>query len=258
MTNEARSIRKRLRWTVAIIFALPFVYALGDGVLWNAEYREFSRLGSVQVLAGPKEMWIFFQVDHCVTRTCRLCSHPSRTVGHFQQVLMIDDVGHVERVKIPLETGITFHPNLSTIYRVGDPVYLCEDESATFRRSLFQWSGEKFELLPLAESESLLASLPKDEEGNRVDWDRFFRESEWKQPVAESYLLDDVSFDWNNRRYTIEFMEGSATTRAQLKCDSTKQEWATLICEVDNTFRAIDRREFQRLTDSPRQERHQK
>lgn len=244
--------RSRVFWiSISLFLLFPLILKVME------EYWKYSTLGSIQVLAGPQEMWVFYETDHRVTRSCTICSHPARTVGHSQHVLTINENGLVSHDEVPLEYGISFHPNLSTIFEKQGEIYLCSGQSASYRRSVFRWTGRQFELLPLQESESLLTGIPKDDRG-RLDWKQYFRDSEWKQGADKLYGFSDFSLDWQKRKYEVEIIDGPSERQVKIRCRADDQNWSEELDQFRHEMECIDRSEFEALMRRPRQEPHPK
>ena len=124
-----------LRWTVIAVALVCFLWCSGVFDFFR-QYLSWEQLGSIQVLDGGTEAWLFIEIDRRFLIQNRYASAPNRAIGHFQEVVVIDEAGVKSRTRVARENGVSFHPNTSTLFHHG-ALYLYEDWSMGTHRSLF-------------------------------------------------------------------------------------------------------------------------
>lgn len=229
----------------------------------------WEQLNSVQVIAGPGEMWLFLEVDRMVHLPGALVSAPVRSVGHRQAVAVVQANGQARRVVVAQDNGASIHSNLGHIFHQGDRVYLLADASMGTRRSVFLWRGDRFELMPMAEGDGFLrANALSDLSAAQINpgLDALTASSGWQPLLVESTLynwdetkkqvvhLPETALTWNGRTYVWdEEVRSDEVVAASLRGDDGR---TISLVEYDPRPVPISREAYQRLCGQPRQRGH--
>ncbi|MEZ6184013.1 MAG: hypothetical protein R3F62_03265 [Planctomycetota bacterium] len=191
----------------------------------------WEELGSIQVLAGPDEAWVFVQVDRVVVLQDPLASAPRRTIGHRQAVAVIERDGDTRVIPVARPNGVTFGSYLTRAFRDQGRVCLLEDESLGQRRSVFVWEVDRFRLLPLDESEALLSATGLDALGPSDLWaavDARTAANGW------SFLPHDLGdFTWSGARYRVSRRPQETFTEVVLRRLDTPDRDPTVLGRFD-------------------------
>jgi hypothetical protein len=116
----------------------------------DGRYHVWFTPGHIQALGNENELWIFLEIDKMAHRPNVAYDTPKAIpIGHFQEVVVLQRDGSKNHFKVSIDNGVTFHPNLSLIFRAKDQFYLYDGESMFFKSSLFKWDESHFELLAL-------------------------------------------------------------------------------------------------------------
>ena len=229
------SWQKKLGCLVACLLlaccGLTCVWSMGIG----EKQTTWEHFDSVQVLAGPDEMWLFLEVDRMIHLPGVMVSAPTRSIGHRQIVLVVGPDGEPRRTFLVPDNGTSFHKNLGHIFRHGDQTYLFEGASKYTRRSVFIWSDSRFELLPRVEGDELLRSnglselspaeidSALDELSNRSGWRSLMVETwfaHWSEAKGEIVALPEGSIEWAGRTFTWEQEASPAEIAVSLKVEA--------------------------------------
>ena len=233
----------RRKWTLSI-FLLTFVVWFAYPFL--EPYETWQSIGPVQVLGGPDEVWVFAERSITVRLPGRLVEAPVRTAGHDQEVVVFDGAGEKLRIKIP-GTGPTFHPNLGRILRRADDFYLVHEESLNYYASVFRWSKDHFDLLPLPESEKWLKETGLAEARSEEVHDRFDRitkESGWKHLYHSQSLYNTEPFTWGLLQLKFDFEEGPPLTLYRILSVEQGRRLMVTVLSFDPARRQIGRGEY--------------
>lgn len=214
-------------------------------------YETWHQLGHFQVLGGADEVWVFAEKDVMIKIPGVLVSAPVRKVGHYQEVIVFDTKGERQRIVIP-EMGPTFHTNIGRVFREADGFYLIQGQSMNHLRSMFRWSKDHFELMPLEESEEWLkkvglASNKLPEFDPAIE--KITEANGWKHLFdgKAQRFIDEGAFTWNGTRLKIKADEDAVTT---LRIVSTDQDRPLKIDVVtlDPTKKRISRKEANEMS----------
>jgi hypothetical protein len=169
-------------------------------------------------LGGPDEVWVFAEKNVEIRIPGRFVEAPVRTADRHQVVVVFNAEGEKDRISIP-ENGPTFHTNVGRIFRQADGFYLMQGASAGYHRSMFRWSKDRFELMPLEESEEWLKKVGLDttrlpEFDPTID--QLTEANGWKHLWPNS--PNEESFAWNDLRLKILVERG---THAKFQIMST-------------------------------------
>lgn len=178
-----------------------FVYdALKPCEIWE-------QVGPVQVLGGPDEVWVFAEKDVMITNPSFLASPTYVNIGHYQTVVVFDAKGEKQRFSI--SKGPSFQPNFGPIFRQADGFYLIHGESMGQYRSMFRWSNNHFDLMPLEESESWLkemglGSVRLPEFDPAID--QITEANGWKHLLRDAFegSVEGEEFTWNGMQLACE------------------------------------------------------
>lgn len=221
---------------------------------WLQPHYTWNACGPFQIVAGPDpdEMWCFVQLDRWVRRPGWLVEPPSITLGHEQEVIVIAKGEIKKRIKVSIPDGVSFHPNISTIYRLNDEFFLYEKFSMNIHRSIFIWQTDHFELLPLQESEAFLKSEGLDALGpGEIEKHPRLNESQ-RAPIDSRWIFEPVSFAWNGAHCEVELIQSGDTKRLQLR-RTDEPPWTVDLIEYDTTRKVLSNREHRALWDRPQQ-----
>ena len=198
-----------------LLCGLPFVVLTAP----FSSYSTFQRCSGVQFLASPHELWCFIEVDRVVIRPSPLASPRGLALGHHQEVLVVSDSGDVRRIPVSIPDGVTFHPNISHIFRLGDEFYLYQGFSMNTHRSVYKWDQDHFDLLPLHESEALLKQHSLDEFDPAEDAvERIQLAEKWSKVFKDrgSFVEFDPTFEWNETQFQIRHVIRNGITSLHL------------------------------------------
>lgn len=181
-------------------------------------FRTFStslRWGGMQVLAGPDELWCFVQIDQCATTSAPLSpSGRPRERIHSQEVIVVSKSGEVRRIRVPRQDAVTFHRNVSTIFRHAGEFNLLRDPHS--RRALYRWENGRFKRLPRHQLDAIVRSYALHDFHYDVDGlDRVTESSRWTRLPAR-YQAD--SFEWDGM--VVEIRDRSRGHEATLELES--------------------------------------
>ncbi len=120
-------------------------------------YHVWFTPGQIQALGNENELWIFLEIDKMAYRpNVRYDTPKIIPIGHFQEVVVLQRDGSRSRFRVSIDNGVTFHPNISLIFRAKGQLYLYMGESMFFKTSLFVWKRDHFELLSLETGDKFL------------------------------------------------------------------------------------------------------
>lgn len=120
-------------------------------------YHVWFTPGQIQALGNENELWIFLEIDKMAYRPNVGYDTPKIIpIGHFQEVVVLQRDGSRSRFRVSIDNGVTFHPNISLIFRAKGQLYLYMGESMFFKTSLFVWKRDHFELLSLETGDKFL------------------------------------------------------------------------------------------------------
>lgn len=214
------------------------------------EYTTWYSTGPIQVIGSNSEVWLFLEFDRIVSTGRRGYDYPTAyPIGHFQDVLVIDRNGLKNKMRIAdidNTNGVTFHPNITRIFRLNDNFYLYSGPSMLYQESLFEWneSQERFSLLEIQEASAVLNELPSrytvrdsfdavDSESEASGWDVLYRDS----AIAEG------KFTWNG----VEFYIAAISTEHQINVEIRNSENLSLMLEYERAFEKITKEMFENL-----------
>lgn len=247
---------KRLyRWAVGTGFGLLlgacFVCCGCFGLGMGQPYRSWYGVGPVQVLGGPDEAWLFMERNIVVEHPPRWAEHSACRVGCRQQVVVFTPQGVKDTIAIPEMREVTFHRNISRVFRQKDGFYLLHDPSMSWEGALLHWEGDHFELLP---SEAYTKFLEKYGRGDgrvvvlETTLDRLTQENGWKLLLAEvDTVLMPFRFSWWGQRFELTVERGPGLTEVRLRSTGPGREWDAAVLSFDPTPREITRTEYQEL-----------
>ncbi|MGD9040181.1 MAG: hypothetical protein PVH82_11145 [Desulfobacteraceae bacterium] len=207
-------MKKILKFILIILFA--FV-ALSICARPSGPYKSYFTPGPVQAIGNKNRLWIFLEFPRVVHHPKSSCSWDAPSVypeGHFQEVLIFNRTGLLKRSRVSLESGVTFHPNISEIFAGHDGMYLRKGQSASYRRSIFRWKTDHFELLPFSASEQIFLSLGISE-NSRENYPKASNAFEaltvkngWEKVFSETYAVES-NFVWQGFKVSIDEMEST-------------------------------------------------
>lgn len=238
------SKRSRILWWLLL---LPPVLVCGScvgflayGSLKPCEIWE--RVGPVQVLGGPDEVWVFAEKDVMITNPGFLASPNVVNIGHYQTVVVFDATGEKQRFSI--SKGPSFEPNFGPIFRQEDGFYLIHGQSMGQYRSMFRWSEDHFDLMPIEESEQWLRKVGLDstrlpEFDSKID--QITLENGWKHLSGEEFeaAIEDEEFSWNGTRFKCEVVDNG--TRFRIAFADQVQPFDVTIFDLDPVRKKISR-----------------
>lgn len=165
---------------------------------------------SVQVIAGPEELWLFLEVDRLVCRPGAFVDPPIVSVGHRQIVVIVSADGAAKRIVVGHANGVSFHENLGRVFRHRDGIYLYQGRSMNTRESVFVWTIDRFQLMSIADGDDLLRQNGlADLHPARVHaaFDGLTLGSGWQPLLAKSGL-----YTWDeSKRRIVHLPEGDLT-----------------------------------------------
>ncbi len=155
----------------------------------------WTEIAYIQVLEGPGEVWVFAGVDRVTDYSdepfARLMSaRPRRTVARLL-VFTVDARGKVTSREIPAATGLSFHPNLSLIYRDSDGFGLYSRASMGRPMALYRWRGDGFVPLPEGEARGdaeAVATRASAKIGGFLD--DLTEKSGWRRWSGRAFMLE--------------------------------------------------------------------
>lgn len=209
-----------------------FVYdSLKPSEIWE-------QVGPVQVLGGPDEVWVFAEKDVMIANPSYLASPTYVNIGHYQTVVVFDAKG--EKKSFVISNGPSFHPNFGPIFRRADGFYLVHGESMGQYRSVFRWSKDHFELLPIEESENWLKQNNLD--ATRLPEfdpaiDQITVRNGWKHLLGEAFRgsVEDEGLSWNGMRLKCEVVDKGTRFRIA----SADQPFDVTIFDLDPVRKQI-------------------
>ena len=209
-------------------------------------YETWYAIGPVQVLGGPDEVWVFAEKSVVIRIPGRFVEAPIRTNGHHQEVVVFDANGPKERIVIP-EMGPTFHTNIGKVFRQADGFYLIQGQSMGYHRSMFRWSKDHFELMPLEESEAWLKKQGLD--ANKIPEfdpaiDKITEANGWKHLYGDKaqLLTHEGPFAWKDLRMKFK-VERDAMTKYRIVSTDQDKPLELDVLAFDPARKQISRQE---------------
>jgi hypothetical protein len=213
-------------------------------------YEMWYAIGPVQVLGGPDEVWVFAEKSVMIRVPGWFVEAPIRTNGHHQEVVVFDAKGEKDRCIIP-ELGPTFHTNIGRIFRQADGFYLIQGEFMGYHRSMFRWSKNHFELMPLEESEDWLKKVGLD--AKKVPEfdpaiDKISAANGWKHLYEDKaqLVIEEGAFDWKDLRLRFK-VERDAVTKYRVVSTDMKKPLEIDILGFNPVKRQITRKETKEM-----------
>jgi hypothetical protein len=204
--------------TIKLILVILFLFvAFSIFGRWPSTHISYYAPGPIQAIGNKNRLLVFLEfsliVHHPRPRASCLQDVPSvYPEGNFQEVLVLDRTGLIDRIRVSIDNGISFNPNLGDIYIDNDRIYLHSPPSMNYRRSIFEWKTDHFELLPLKVSEQIFAKMGM-RENNIASFRRSMRafdevtaRSGWKK-VFKDFISVDKQFVWEDCEIRIEESE---------------------------------------------------
>jgi hypothetical protein len=233
---------------VALGAALTVWAKVGRPRLWH-------QVGPIQVLGGPEEAWVFVEKE--------LVAEPPGwgwgeqrflSLGCNQEVVVINSRGVQRRITIPEGKEVTFHENISRIFRQEDGFYLLRGSSMGWHGSIFKWEENHFRLLPLHAYGDFLKAQGL-EHSNVPEFDpaigRLTEKNNWKHLLAERlWILAPFGFTWNGQRFEIIVRQEPTSTKLIIRSLQPGNQWEAVLLEIDPSPKRITRQEYRKLWDS--------
>jgi hypothetical protein len=197
--------RKRIFCSLTFTFSIFFFLTNCSGA-YSVRYAA----GPIQIIGNQNEIWIFLELDRIVSQNKSFYDTPSSyPIGHFQELLILNQNGLRERVKIKGKEdkcGVTFHPNNSLIFNKNGIDYLYSFPSMYYQESLFKWNMESqsFDILSLQKGVSFLKKYFNFDSYNEKIYamNKASVDNGWVPIYSDSNIGNDF-FIWNNKSFTI-------------------------------------------------------
>ena len=207
-----------MKKTVIIILIILFIYTalsfFRDG---SGTHTSYFTTGPIQVIGNKNELWMFLEFPRIVHHPRSSCSWDVPSVypeGHFQEVLVFDRKGLKNRTRVSVDNGVSFHPNLSDIYIDHNRIYLHKGPSMNYKRSIFKWRDNHFQLLPFAVSEQYFERMGMKENNKEsfrkafTAFDELTVRSGWENIFESTYAVDSA-FEWGDYEIRIDEAESN-------------------------------------------------
>lgn len=233
----------------------------------SSRYITFLDFGPIQVVGSDEEVWLFLEFEQMVYRSNAASDTPKVVpIGRVQEVIVLDKNGLKKQFKISIDNGRTFHPNLSYIFRWLDQFYLYQGQSAFYKRSLYKWKDDHFELLPLVESE---AFFTKNVFKNKLEEKMTVTEIEsalanlssdegWKN-IYSRRSCRNGTFKWNNMDIKISGLDVEKTGKIKLNINASYGGNSfSAILEHNKGYKEISADGYEKLRSQERQKGHKK
>jgi len=181
--------------------------------------------GSFQAIGDKNKLYIFLQIDRIVKRGYSVSDAPTKyRCGHRQLIIVVDrQKGFLETIELHKsennKDGVTFHPNISFIFRYNNNFYILKGGSKNYYRSLFKWNikDKRFILLPRDNGNKILKLIGIKENDTYGDVEDKLKSCSLKegwnfyhskiQIEDESTLTDKDKLKWENLELTVSMIK---------------------------------------------------
>lgn len=230
----------------SIIF-LPLIVLLSA---CESSYVTWYSAGPIQVLGDESELWLFLEFDRLVHREEKLYDAPGTyPVGHFQEILVFNQAGLKDRIRIGSQDnidGVTFHPNITNIFRYDSDFYLYYGRSRDREESLFKWSkvAKRFLLLSVNDASVVFKEFPSSGDYGEIEegLNKLSVMYGWNTQYADRGISDN-RFSWNGNNFIITLLDKDHTF--EIKIDNDIEP---IVLTIDKKMEFIDHKMFKQLS----------
>jgi hypothetical protein len=208
-------------------------------------------VGPIQVLGGPDEIWVFMERNILAARTG--WSDYYLRIACDQEVIIFRASGEKKRISIPDGKEVTFHENMSRVFRHNNDLYLLRGASGGWHGSLFKWENDHFELMPLESYYDFVKANGLDENIAQFDpgLDRLTEQGGWTHLCGDvDWIMAPFTFTWNGQEFEIEDERQPGDTKVHIRSLGLERQWEEVLLQFDPTPIEITRDEYERLWNS--------
>jgi len=217
------------------------------------KYIVYYSPGPVQVIANNEKLYMFLEIDRLVLKGSKTYDAPRKSsVGHQQEIIIFDANGLVDRIKLQPAgnvEGVTFHPNISSVFFRKDKFYILSSESLNYKDSVFEWDniGGRFNILSIEEGKKILpfsvAEIKRSERDRQID--SLSHEYGWKLLIKDS-SIDSKTFKWNDLEFSTTVMDKNQFFEILIDVDSDINR-STVVLSYDKNIVELNAKEFKDL-----------
>jgi hypothetical protein len=194
------------------------------GFVWfTTVYTTEEHLGPGHALVGKDDAWIFLEIRTFLRNGCPLAS-PNGFNNHYRHVVVHVTPPRTNTIPMGRPYDVNFH-QLTRAFRHSGKLYVYDPPIAARSDSLFEWRGDRFELLPLDRSGRTGAGLGltdqnPSERSARID--RLCRTDGYELVGLSSLEYSrEVHFSWGTDALTLEKVDVS-DKRAEVRLTGTR------------------------------------
>lgn len=207
---------------IALIFVWP--------ILMTMIPRSTSKqCEAVQVLANDDELWCFIEISQ-IGYPANGSSSGFSMLGHTQWVVIVSASGERRRIAVPEPNGVTFHPNLSHIFRHEDQFCLFTNLYKT--RRVYRWDNNQFVRLGPSDSEAILKQHSLDKRFP-IEFDRVDLENGWKK-LHKGLTFFGEEFHWRGKKMQLGHTRCNSIVTCQLS-QLGERSWTLDLVSFDRT-----------------------